>query len=198
MKMKHLAALCLGLAVSGSAFAQEQPQPQPQPQQPERRGGDDNRNRFEEFRQRANDRMRESMGATEEEWKVLLPRIEKVQTLQRNARTTSGFGGLTGFGGGDRGRGGPGGGERRPEGGNTAGGTAAATPEVPAAVQKSRDLQTALANKDVSPDELKAKLQALREARTAAKAELTKAQEELKGIVTIKQEAQLVAMGVLE
>lgn len=44
----------------------------------------------------------------------------------------------------------------------------------------------------------KAALTALREARAKAREELEKAQKELKDLLTLKQEARLVTMGLLE
>jgi hypothetical protein len=64
--------------------------------------------------------------------------------------------------------------------------------------QKSRDLRASLENKEAKPEELKAKLAAYREARQKAKADLTKAQEELRELLTVRQEAVLVMMGTLE
>jgi len=42
---------------------------------------EEGRQRMEQFRQQMSERLRESLGATPEEWKVLQPMIEKVQTL---------------------------------------------------------------------------------------------------------------------
>ena len=51
----------------------------------QRVSGDRGRGNFDpaQFREQMNQRMRERLGASEEEWKVLQPRIEKVQTAQR-------------------------------------------------------------------------------------------------------------------
>src|SRR5215207_2489423 len=88
-----------------------------------------------QFRERMMTAIKERMGATDDEWKVLQPKIEKVQTAQRNSR----------------GRGGNGGGD------------AAAAPENQSAAAKaSTELRTTLDNKDASADEIKAKLAALR------------------------------------
>ena len=59
-----------------------------------------------QFRQMMNDRMKELMGANDEEWKALQPRIEKVQQLSRDASNFGGMGLLMDFGqGGGGGRG---------------------------------------------------------------------------------------------
>jgi len=78
----------------------------------------------EEFRARMEERVKTSLKVTDDEWKVLQPLIEKVQTAQRES-----FGNrFGGFGG----RGGPGG---RPGGDNAAAGggaPAAGAPATPA------------------------------------------------------------------
>src|SRR5688572_28506864 len=61
--------------------------------------------RARDFRERAMTDLKTRLGATDDEWKVLAPKVEKVMTAQRESRGGFGFGG---FGGG--GRGGPGGG----------------------------------------------------------------------------------------
>ena len=54
--------------------------------QPGGRDGGQFQQRIEQFRQQMTDRMKQALGATDEEWKVLQPRIEKVQTLSRQTR----------------------------------------------------------------------------------------------------------------
>lgn len=141
-----------------------------------------------QFRQMMNDRMKELMGANDEEWKALQPRIEKIQQLSRDASNFGGMGLLMDFGqgGGGRGRGfggqgGPGG-DRQPS----------------AAQQKNTELVEVVKNKTSSPEQLKEKLAAARAARAQAKAELAKAQEELRELLTVRQEAVLTAIGTLD
>jgi Spy/CpxP family protein refolding chaperone len=147
---------------------------------------------FAQMRQMMMERMKEALGASDDEWKVLQPKIEKVQQLQRDASGGRGMGML--FrppGGGQGGPGGPGAGPGGPGGffGN----------QNPSPVQeKANDLRTTLDNKDAKPEEVKAKLQALRDARAKAKEELGKSQEDLRGLLTQRQEAVLVMMGMLE
>jgi Spy/CpxP family protein refolding chaperone len=59
-------------------------------------------------------------------------------------------------------------------------------------------LQTLLENESTSPDEVKKQLTAVRQAREKAKQELAAAQQDLKQILTVKQEALLVTMGMLD
>jgi len=160
------------------AIAEESPPPPPPP--PGQRDPAQSQQRMEQFRQQMADRMKQALGASDEEWKVLQPRIDKVQTLSRQAR-----GGGMGFimmGGG---RGGPG---NRPQSDRP-------QSEVE---KKSEALQKVLDNKEAKVEEIKAALTALREARAKAKAELETAQKELREVVTVRQEAQLVTMALLD
>jgi hypothetical protein len=137
----------------------------------------------EEFRKQMAERVKTSLKATDDEWKVLEPLIEKAQTAQRGA----GGGGGRGFGGGRGGN--NGGGATTPAG--TTGGEARPASE-------SQQLRDALQNESTSPAEIKAKLTAVRESRKKSQAELTAAREELRKVVTARQEAVLVSIGVLD
>jgi multidrug efflux pump subunit AcrB len=130
-----------------------------------------------QFRERMMNNIKERLGASDDEWKVISPKVEKVMTAQRDAR---GGGGFAGFGG--RGRRG-GGGDQQP---TTETGKASA------------DLQAALENKDTPADDIAKKLAAYREARDKGRAALQASQKELKEILTQRQEAVLVNMGMLE
>jgi hypothetical protein len=176
-----LAASVLMGSMSVASFGQAQPGGNGgQPGQPGQPGGRGNRGNFDpaQFRQRMMQRIQEQLGATDEDMQALSPKIEKVMQLERDTR-----GGRGGFG---RRGGGP-------------GGPNAATDPNASAVQKAvSDLQETLKNKDAKPDEIKAKLDAVRQARAQAKQELTAAQQELKGLLTQRQEAVMVEMGMLE
>ena len=56
---------------------------------------------------------------------------------------------------------------------------------------------TTLENQSASADDIKKQLTTLRGEREKAKQELAKAQQELRQICTLRQEAQLVLMGLL-
>ncbi|MEO8353968.1 MAG: hypothetical protein ABI680_19745 [Chthoniobacteraceae bacterium] len=139
----------------------------------------------EDFRKRMNERLKESLKASDDEWAVIQPLIEKVQTTQREAMG----GGRGGFGGRGRGQGGPGG-----RGGNGGGGD---RPETPGAVANTA-LREAVESDSTTPEELKAKIAAVREVRKKAEAELTAARAELVKVLSVRQEAALVSMGILE
>jgi hypothetical protein len=145
-----------------------------QPGQRGRRGNPD------EFRKQMEERIKTAMKATDEEWAVLQPLIEKVSEKGREAMAGR-FGG--GFG---RGPGGPGGG--------APGGTTTPRPGSEAA----QALREAVEKEGASNEDLQAKMNAVREQRKKAQAELEAAREELKKMVTIRQEAVLVAASILE
>jgi outer membrane murein-binding lipoprotein Lpp len=148
-------------------------------------GGQGGPPRFDpaQFRQMMMDRLREQLKASDDEWAVLGPKIEKVMQAQQNS-----MGGGMGMGmlfGGGRGPGGPGG----PGGGG----------ENPSPVAKaSRELQTAVQDGNAAPADLKRKMTALREARDAAKKELADAQKALLDVLSPQQEAVMLAVGFVQ
>ncbi len=150
------------------------------PQDGQRRGG----GRFDpaQFRQRMLDRMKEQLGASDDEFKALAPKIEKVFQLQRDSSAFGGMGRRAG--GGPGGPGGPGlGGEDQPQ-----------SP----VMEKRHALQQLLDNKDAKPQDIKAKLEDYRAARKQAREELSKAQDDLRGVLTQRQEAALIMVGLLD
>jgi chromosome segregation ATPase len=174
-----VAASVIGGCWLVQALAQQE-RPRDQARQP-----GDRRARMEEFRRRAQERMREQLGATEEEWKVLQPRIEKVQQLQRQAR-----GGFRGVGARTGRRAQRPGEAQRPEG--------APVREQSEVEKKTEALRNLLDDKASGAPAIKAALAALRTARQKAQQELAAARKELRSIVSVRQEAQLVLMGMLE
>jgi hypothetical protein len=189
-KIGFLATTLLMGSLTVSAFGQAQPGANPPPPDNGGQNGRPGRGQFDpaQRRQRMIQGMKDQLGASDEEMAALSPKIEKVMQLQRDARGGGGFGRR---GGGPGGPGGPGGTGGAPGGAPT---DANASP-----VQKaSADLRSTLDNKDAKPDDIKAKLDALRAARTQAKQDLTAAQQELKGLLTQRQEAVMVEMGMLD
>lgn len=146
----------------------------------DRKGGDrggDRKGGGTDWRQQFADRLKADLGVNDEELKALLPKIDKVQALSRDSRANP----MTG-------RGGPGGSTR---GGDT-------NQPQSQAQQRYADLQKVIENKDASAAEIKTALTAYRDARNKAREELQKAQKELQEILTIRQEAVLVRLGVLD
>ena len=140
----------------------------------------------EEMRKRMIERMQEELGATPDDMQVITPKLEKVFTARRDAGGFGMgmmFGGGRGGRGGGRGPGGPGGPPNQPE-----------TPVSKAA----GELRTTLENKDAPAEEINAKLTALREARAKARADLEAAQKDLVSVLSPRQEAVMVAMGMVD
>ncbi len=138
--------------------------------------------------------LRERLEVTDdEEWKLISERVAKVAELRR---ATGGAGGPMMFGGfGGRGGPPPGGGqaagsEGRGRGGFTGrGGPGGGNAELAA-------LSTAV--RDKLPDaEIKSRLERLRQSRQDSEAKLAKAQEELRAVLTVRQEATMVVFGLL-
>ena len=175
MSMVVMGALMLPATLS---FAQEQGGQGQERRDGERRGdgqrGGGDRGNWQE---RMANYMKEQLAVNDEEWTVLQPKLQKVMEARRD---TGAFGG--GFFGGRGGRDGGGGDQQQQS----------------AAVKASSDLRQTLDNKEAKPEEIAAKLKALREAREKAKVDLAAAQKDLKEVLTQRQEAVLVMMGTLE
>jgi hypothetical protein len=151
-------------------------------------GGGGGRGNFdpEQMRQRMMERYKEVLEVkTDDEWKVIEPRIQKITDARREVNS----GAMRGMFGGRRPPGGDNQGDqaqnarRRAFGGEP---SAAAT-----ALQKSID------SKD-SAETIKTKLAALREEHKQKQANLEKAQEDLKKILNVRQEAAAVLAGLLD
>src|SRR5688500_9326351 len=150
VSMVVMGALMLPATLS---FAQEQPaQGQGQERREGERRGDGQRGGGDRgnWQERMAGFMKEQLAVNDEEWKVLQPKLQKVMEARRD---TGAFG--SGFFGGRGGR--DGGGSDQPQS---------------AAVKASSDLRQTLDNKEAKPEEIAAKLKALREAREKAKADL--------------------------
>ena len=161
-------AALLGLS-AGSALAQQEGERR-------QRGGDP-----AEFQKRMMERVREQLEVTsDDEWKVIEPRVTKVMEARRDASMGGGFG--RGGRGGPGGGGDQGGGGRSPFGGEP-------SPEAEA-------LKKAVEAK-APAEEIKAKLAKFREAKKAKEAVLAKAQDELKKVLSLRQEATAVMSGLL-
>jgi len=120
--------------------------------------------------------MKQELGVTDDEWTALSPKLQKVLSLQRDIK--------------DGGRGGPPGGPKASDG---------ETPEPMSDLAKATQaLAAILLNKDAPVADIKAAIQAVRDARAKAKTALEQAQKELKELVTVRQEAILLQKGLLD
>ncbi len=121
--------------------------------------------------------IKDRMNATDDEWKVIEPKLTKVLEARRD-----GMGGMFG---------------RRNRGGDNGGASADTTARSPMETA-SKDLRDVLDKKEATADEINAKLTAFREAREKSKQGLVTAQKDLKDVLTQRQEAVLVSMGMLD
>lgn len=205
-----IAFSCLLLA--GPTLAQDRPG---------RGGGDDDQQRItreefenmseeerEAFRNQMRERMtqqraerqaereqqtREALDMSEEEWGLIGPMISTIQQMQREEQLVSGGQTFGGRGGQQGGRGGRGGddNDRGDRGGPE-------LSEAATAIQTaSTELRELLEDDASSAAEIKEALKSLRDARNALATTISAAQEDLRGLLTARQEAQLVAQGVL-
>jgi multidrug resistance efflux pump len=177
-----VAAVLMTVYVGGVLAQEEETRPAPPAARGGPRGGQFDP---EQMRQRGLELIKEALGATDEEWAVLGPRVEKVQTLSRQTRP----GGGMGMFGNRAGREGP---RRDMRGG------AASTRELSEVDKALQELQASLENQEAKPEDIKKKLTTLREAREKAKQQLDKAQQELRELLSLRQEAQLVLIGLLD
>jgi Spy/CpxP family protein refolding chaperone len=134
-----------------------------------------------QFQQQMMDRFKERLEITNDvEWAAVQGLVQKVMDARRATFSGMGFGGRRNGGGGDN-------------AGRNGGRGAFNAPPSPEA----EDLQKSLDAK-ASPDELKAKLAKLRDARKAKEETLAKAQDDLRKVLTLRQEATAVSMGLLQ
>lgn len=186
-KMMLVAAVAAGLCLS--AQAQDNNNQGQGRGQGRGQGGDQGqRGQFDpaQFRQRMIERYKEQLEITDEgEWKVVQPLVEKVSEVRMQTMA----GGFRGMMGGRRG-GGPGGQGGGPGGPGGPGGMfGASNPEVEA-LQKAIDAKASNA-------EIKQALAKVAEARKAKEAELVKAQDALRKVLSVRQEALATLNGLL-
>lgn len=195
-KVGFVAATLLLGSLAMPVLAQPAPDGGGQGQGDNAGGGRGGRGGFDpaQMRQRMEERVKEMLGASDDEFKAIQPKLEKVFQLQRDASGARGMMMLMGRGG----RGGRGGDAAGP-GAAAGGGPAGDQNATPSPLQqKAKELQETLDNKDAKPEEIKAKLDAYREARTKAKEELATAQKELRELLSQRQEATIVMLGMLD
>lgn len=193
MNRKNWITTLVAVFISGASAAAVFAQPQPgggfQQGQGQGRGGQGGNFDPNQIRQTMSDRMKEALGATDDEWKVIGPKVEKVQALQQD--TGSGANGMMAMmrrlqgGGGGRGN--------TPNIGAIFGANANSDVQI-----KTSDLDKALDNPAATENEIRIKLAAVREAREKAKVALAQARKELTELLTQRQEAVLFQMGILE
>jgi hypothetical protein len=125
------------------------------------------------------DQLKTQLGATDEEWKVVQPKLQKVLDTRAVAVITP------------LNRGGRAGGAAR------AGGAVAPAPSNPVTAAQA-ELTTVLANVASTSADIEAKLKVLRDAKAKAADDLKAAQKDLLTSLTVKETAVLVNLGYLE
>jgi len=126
------------------------------------------------------ERLRVQLKPTDEEWKVLAPRIEKLLLAQQDVRAGLRGAGRGGFGGAF---------------GNFGGSNLAPTTEVEEAAA---DLREVAQDPTVNSAEAKRRLSIYRKAREKARQRVEEAERDLKELLSQRQEGLLVMLGVLE
>ena len=130
------------------------------------------------------EQIRKRLDASDEEWAVLAPRLENLIRAQQEART--GISGMRGGGGG-----GP--------GGSRGGGFFAPSREKMSDLELAAEaVRLAARDPDIPNRDTSLALKEYRKERDKARAKLAAAEQELRDLVTQRQEAILVMLGVLE
>ncbi len=188
-------------------------------------GGASRSTKRRETDQTKEDSLKGAVGAGDEEWVLIKPKLERVRQLHRKARldiyTAGGGGGgsqrrggnsqgsgMSGGSGSGGGFSGPGqmGSRRTPQ--NTTGNRTWTSWQLGRAWERDGarrpdemlcdELSDMLKNKTGSPEQIKRKMDELREARNETLKELAKAQQDLRKVVTLDQECRLLALGWLD
>jgi hypothetical protein len=167
------------------------------------------------------DDVKKQLGSTDEEWKVIGPKLQKViaarQVLVSDAKGDRGFGGFFGPGFGGPGGafagpgrafgpppGGPGGFDGPPPGPPGGGPTLVGPNSSPPTMgnniitQAQADLKVVLNSPKHTPVEVQEKLAAVRAARQRARSNFESLQKDLIQLLTAEQEAILASLGYIE
>jgi hypothetical protein len=119
--------------------------------------------------------LKQRLEVSEEDWKVIEPKLKQVVALRAASAQPGQFGGMMGL--------------------------FAGAASVPAAANVNKamsELRLALKNPQAKPDVIAAKLEAWRKARDQAREELGKAQADLVGVLRVRQEGILMAAGMIQ
>jgi len=157
--------------------------------------------------------MQQALGANDEQWKVIEPRLKKVKRYREQAfigtkppfqsnfsSFSTGPGGAQGFSGGF------GGGFQFQAGGSMQGGTmvpnSTARQDFDGPVTDGQilceEIQMLLNDPQTTPEQVNQKLDALRTAREKARRQWVAAQQQLREVLDYRQQARLVLMGLLD
>lgn len=187
---KFVALSILALVIFGASNAMAQQQ---RPGGRGQQGGQGGPGGFDpaQFMDMMLDRMQEQLEFSDEEWKAVRPLVQSVMEKQRSTRGP-GMGGMFGRGG-RGGRGGqPGDQPGGPQGGRGGRGGQPGAGDFP----EQAALQAAIESNAAAAD-IKTKLDAYKKAVVKNEAALKKAQDDLRAVLSVKQEAQLTLFGML-
>jgi hypothetical protein len=136
--------------------------------------------------ERRNQSIKQRLEATEEQWKVIEPKINRIYFFRNQSSISMGFGGA---------------------GGGYSGGSAQywagppwrlADRPLTEGEKACEELSELLQDKNSDPEKIKQKMVALRQAREKARNQLAKVRQELREILNSRQEAKLVLLEVLD
>lgn len=171
--------------------------------------------RIRDFRRKAREQetqaMKQALGADEQQWQIIEPKLKKVRACRDQAFVgialpfqssfTSSVGSAPGQAGG-QGFGGFAGGFQFQSGstGVVTSSSAWDDPDRPATEGEiiCDELQRMLQDPQVAPEQIRQRLDALRQARQKSAKKWAAAQQELRNVLNLNQEAKLVMMGLLE
>ncbi len=171
---KMITVLTLAAGLGATAFAQPP-------------GGEQGQTRTRmdpaQMQQRMEERLKEELKASDDEWMVIQPLIAEVTELRGSAM-----------------RRGPG--ERGNRGNRATRDTAQEAPAIPADetayAKASRELGEVLRDENASSEAIQAKLEILRSTRKANEVAIEAAREKLRSVVSVRQEAVLVSRNLLD
>jgi len=147
--------------------------------------------------------MQQALGVNEDQWKMIEPKLKKVQSYRDQAFVGTKPPFQSSFTS-SRGPGGFAGGFQFQFGGSTQGNTfqssSGADPDRPMTDGEAilRELQMLVQDPQTTPDEITRGLNALRQARARGRQKWAHAQQELRQVLNLRQQATLTMMGLLE
>lgn len=127
--------------------------------------------------------LKQKLGSTDEEWAVIGPKLLKVISLVSSQSSGFQMRSLIGRSGNQ--------GNMQARGTDNRASTSAGDKTV-------EELQTLLASEDTTTTQIKNKISEVRKEKEQARQDLVKAQKELRELLTLKQEAILISVGLLE
>lgn len=184
-----LAPLCLVLLLMASGAFSQPPQSDPSPQgtdESERTDGPQQGQRGygrdrEQVQERMIERFKEVMECSDEEWQVIAPKVLSVYRLSNQSRT----------------------GTIRTMMGRTSQGNQSDNRRTRTSTSNQSDesltkLQELLENENATTSDIKKLVSEVRKAREKSEQELATAQKELRELLTVRQEAILITLGLLD